>query len=115
MFFRVFAIAVLITPVVSQTSRGGVAGTVTDASGAVIVNAEVRLTHKQTGVVHSGRTNEAGIYRFDAVELGTFDLQVSRPGFATVVTRSVDVESNRTTTVDMTLQVSDNQTLVQVN
>jgi hypothetical protein len=81
----------------------------------VIVDAAVRLSHKQTGAVHSSTTNQVGIYRFDAVELGTFDLQVSRPGFATLVTRSVNVESNRTTTVDVILHVGDNETVVQVN
>src|SRR5437870_2982538 len=73
---RVFAIMVLVTPVLGQTSRGGVAGTVTDPSGAVIVDAQVCLTHNETGVIRSVRTNDVGIYRFDAVDLGTFNLQI---------------------------------------
>jgi hypothetical protein len=92
-----------------------VTGTVTDRSGTAIMDAEVRLTRKETGVVRSGRTNEAGIYRFDAVDLGTLDLQISKAGFATFVSRGVTVESNRTTTVDVTLQVGGNETVVQVN
>jgi hypothetical protein len=112
---RIFAIAVLVTPALAQTSRGSVAGTVTDSSGAVIVGAEVRLTHNETGVMRSGRTNEVGIYRFDAVDLGTFDVQISKPGFATFDSQGVPVEGNRTTAVDAKLQVGENKTVVQVN
>jgi hypothetical protein len=112
---RIFAIGVLVTSALAQTSRGGVAGTVTDLSGAVIVGAEVRLAHNETGVVRTGRTNEVGIYRFDAVDLGTFDVRISKPGFATFVSQGVTVEGNRTITVDATLQVGENQTVVQVN
>jgi hypothetical protein len=103
-------IAVLITPLCAQTSRGGVVGTVTDPSGAVIVDAEVRLTHNETGVVRSGRTNEVGIYRFDAVDLGKVDLQISKRGFATLVSRGIAIDANRTTNVDATLQVGENDT-----
>jgi hypothetical protein len=81
----------------------------------VIVGAEVRLAHNETGVVRSGRTNEVGIYRFDAVDLGTFDVRIRKPGFATFDSRGVSVEGNRTTTVDATLRVGENQTVVQVN
>ncbi|HWC17999.1 MAG TPA: carboxypeptidase regulatory-like domain-containing protein [Terriglobales bacterium] len=115
MLLRVFAIVVLVTPGFAQTSRGAVAGTVTDSSGAVIVDAVVRLSHNETGVVRSTSTNGDGIYRFDAVELGVFDLQIKKPGFTTLVSRSVIVESNRTTTVDATLQVGANETRVEVN
>src|SRR5215469_11488845 len=112
---RIFAIAVLVTSAFAQTSRGGVAGTVTDPSGAVIVGAEVRLTHNETRVMRSGRTNHVGIYRFDAVDLGTFDVRISKPGFATFDSRGVVVEGNRTTTVDAKLQVGENKTVVQVS
>jgi hypothetical protein len=112
---RIFAIAVLVTSAFGQTSRGGVAGTATDPSGAVIVGAEVRLAHNETGVVRTGRTNDVGIYRFDAVDLGTFDVRISKLGFATFVSRGVTVEGNRTTTVDATLQVGETQTVVQVD
>jgi hypothetical protein len=92
-----------------------VAGTVADPSGAVIVDAVVHLTHKETGEVRSTKTNADGIYRFDAVDLGTFGLQINKPGFATLVGRDVIVEANRTTTIDATLQVGRNETQVEVN
>ncbi|HYM13695.1 MAG TPA: carboxypeptidase-like regulatory domain-containing protein, partial [Bryobacterales bacterium] len=54
----------------AQTSRGTVTGTVLDQSGAVIGGAHVTLTGVETGVKLSTESNGAGVYRFDAVDLG---------------------------------------------
>ena len=44
--------------------------------GAVVAGASVVLTHTETGVRRSGSSNEAGIYRFDAVDLGVYEIEV---------------------------------------
>ena len=53
----------------AQTSRGTITGTVLDSSGAVIRGAQVTVTGVETGVRLSTKSNEAGVYRFDAVDL----------------------------------------------
>jgi hypothetical protein len=53
-----------------QTSRGTVTGTIVDASEAVIGGAGVTLVGTETGVRRSTLSNQAGIYRFDAVDPG---------------------------------------------
>ncbi|MBV9436804.1 MAG: TonB-dependent receptor [Acidobacteria bacterium] len=90
-------------------------GTVTDASGAIVADAYVRLTQHETGIVRSTSTNAAGIYRFDAVDLGVFELRISKPGFASFLNKGVIVESNRTTTIDSILQLGGSELVVQVN
>ncbi len=105
----------LQVPALAQTSRGGVVGTVTDVSGAVVARAEVFLTHTYTGVVRSTITNEAGIYRFDAVDLGIYTLRVTKPGFRPFLSTGLGVEANRATTLDAKLEVGDVQTAVEVN
>jgi len=62
-----------------QTSRGTVTGAVLDASGGVIDGARIALTNQETRIRLSTVSNEAGLYRFDAVELGVYDLEVARP------------------------------------
>jgi hypothetical protein len=111
----VLAIASLALPARPQTSRGAVVGTVTDISGAVIGRAEVLLAHKETGVIRSTVTNEVGIYRFDAVDLGTYTLKVTKPGFRPFLGTGVGVEANRATTLDAKLEVSGVQTAIEVN
>src|SRR5712692_9882116 len=84
----------------SQTSRGTVTGTVLDASGAVISGARVALTGVETGVRLSTDTNESGVFRFDAVDLGVYEINVTHPGFRTYVGTGIGAEANRVTTVD---------------
>src|SRR5260370_32463794 len=68
------AAVVLAVAAQAQTSRGTVSGTVTDPSGAVVARASVSLTHTETGVRRSATRNEAGIYRFDTVDLGPYEI-----------------------------------------
>src|SRR5260370_10318013 len=80
----VVAFLVIVTAVPlgqSQTSRGTVTGTVTDASGATVTNATVTIKQAGTNVTHQTPTNDASIYRFDAVDLGTYTLSVQAVGF----------------------------------
>src|SRR5262247_1318523 len=99
----------------AQTSRGTVTGTVLDPSGAVIGGAHVTLTGVETGVRLSTDSNESGIYRFDAVDLGVYDLTVTQPGFATYVGTAINVEANRTTTVDPRLELGAAETRIEVS
>src|SRR5215471_5869513 len=89
----------------AQTSRGTVSGTVMDPSGAIIAGAGVALTNIQTGVRLEGAANEAGIYRFDAVDLGTYELRINHPGFTVFLATGLSVEANRTTVMDVRLKV----------
>ena len=72
--WRITAVIALAAAVHGQTSRGTVSGTILDASGAVVAGARVVLTGAETGARQSALSNEAGIYRFDAVDLGMFSL-----------------------------------------
>src|SRR5262244_3191584 len=99
----------------AQTSRGTVTGTVLDRTGAVIAGASVTLTGVETGVRLSTNSNDAGVYRFDAVDLGTYDLAVSLPGFRTYLSSHIGVEANRATTIDPTLEVGAAETRIEVS
>ena len=98
-----------------QTSRGTLTGTVQDPTGAAIVAARVMLTGVDTGVRLSTVSNESGVFRFDAVDLGVYELQVTHPGFRTYVATGVSVEANRATTLDPRLEVGATETSVEVN
>ena len=94
------AVVALALAAHAQTSRGTVTGTVLDPAGAVIGGATVTLTGVDTGIRLSAGSNEAGVYRFDAVDLGVYDLRVTHPGFQTYLSTAINVEANRVTTVD---------------
>src|SRR5262245_6721639 len=80
---KLAALRLLAISANAQTSRGTVTGTVLDPTGAVIAGASVTLMGVETGVRLSTNSNEVGVYRFDAVDPGTYDLSVSLSGFRT--------------------------------
>src|SRR6266567_1946213 len=84
----------------AQTSRGTLVGTVTDSQGAVITNASVTMTQYATGVTRQTTTNAAGIYRIDAVNLGTYSVSVKAAGFAIENKTGIEIQSARTSNID---------------
>lgn len=89
----------------AQTSRGTLTGTVTDSSGAVIVSATVTITQAATNVQRKTTTNQVGVYRFEAVDLGAYSMSVASTGFQTKKTTGIIIQAAHTTDVDVTLQV----------
>src|SRR2546423_467227 len=88
----------------AQTSRGTVTGVVTDSSGAVVSKATVSLTEKSKTEVRTTQTNDAGVYRFDAVNLGDYSLSVAAAGFAKSAATDVSVQANRSVALDFQLK-----------
>src|ERR1043166_8815707 len=94
----------------AQTSRGTITGTVLDPAGAAIPGAQIGLTSVETGIRLSTKSNGRGVYRFDAVDLGLYELRVMHPGFRTYSGTRIGVEANRVTTVDPRLEIGDAET-----
>ncbi|HKT69770.1 MAG TPA: TonB-dependent receptor, partial [Terriglobales bacterium] len=81
-FGTIMVLLIAATAVFAQVaSTGGVLGTVTDPSGAVVPGATVTLTNIDTGITSSATTNETGNYTFPLVPVGRYDLAVEKPGF----------------------------------
>ncbi|MGH9944497.1 MAG: carboxypeptidase-like regulatory domain-containing protein, partial [Pyrinomonadaceae bacterium] len=110
-------LAVLLTfvPLASaQTSRGIVSGVVTDPNGAVIPGASITLTNVATEVARTTTSNDDGFYRFDAVDLGTYTLNLSAQGFGTTEKTNLIVNANQTSSVDAQLAPAGQQITVDV-
>ena len=103
-----------VSSVFAQTSRGVVSGTVTDANGAIIPGAEVKLINTETTVERSVVTNSEGFYRFDAVDLGTYSVKIGATGFGTITKNNVIVNANQTSTVDTQLTAGSQEVTVDV-
>lgn len=99
----------------AQTSRGTVTGSVTDSHGAAVAGATVELTNKSTNQSRTTSTNDAGIYRFDAVDLGNYDLKITAQGFKAYGVTGVGIQANRIATLDATLEAGGAEILVEVN
>jgi hypothetical protein len=72
-------------PLFAQSPTASVNGQVRDTSGAVVQNADIQLIEDRTNVPHATKTNRDGIYAFTNIPPGSYHLQVSKPGFKTLV------------------------------
>ncbi|HLH06797.1 MAG TPA: carboxypeptidase regulatory-like domain-containing protein [Terriglobales bacterium] len=67
----------------SQAGQGSISGVVKDQTGAVVANAKVTLTDKETQLTRTATTNSGGEYSFAALRPSTYTLSVAASGFAT--------------------------------
>jgi hypothetical protein len=68
-------------------------GEVTDANGAAVANATVRVLDESNQVVAEGTTNEDGEYNFDSLPVGNYRLQVDRAGFRRMEVQDVQTHA----------------------
>ncbi len=80
-WFALVAMLVLLTPRIWAQDNATIDGTVADASGALVPNAEITLTNQATKQSRTATSNSAGAYRFANVGIGTYSLAVSASGF----------------------------------
>ncbi|HVG19250.1 MAG TPA: carboxypeptidase regulatory-like domain-containing protein [Blastocatellia bacterium] len=113
-------IAALVMPIFSnsalaQSSKGIIVGTVNDPSGAVVAGATVKITNKATNVTRETATSSEGSYRLDAVDPGTYVVEVGAGGFKTVSRDNVIVVAAQATTSDFALEVGAQTEVVNIN
>jgi outer membrane receptor protein involved in Fe transport len=111
-----FAVTSTLAPVgMAQTSLGTLTGVVRDTSGAVLVNANVRLTNVQTGEVRNVNSDSLGAYRFDALTPGAYTLDVESTGFQKFNAKGVKIVASTAQSFDVTLQAGQVNETVEVS
>jgi hypothetical protein len=99
----------------AQTFRGGINGTVTDQSGAVMAAATVEAANVATGISHKTITSSAGEYVFQDLPLGTYKVTVSAAGFKPSIVSSVPVTAGTIYTLPVRLGVETTGETVEVS
>jgi Carboxypeptidase regulatory-like domain len=99
----------------AQVLYGGLVGNVTDPSGAVVPNAEVRAQNLDTGAVLQTTTGNTGSFAIGNVPPGRFDVTITKAGFGTFKAPSVSVEMNAQVRVDAALQVGNTTDTITVS
>ncbi len=111
--FFVF-LAVSMSAFGQATATAVLQGTVTDNSGAVIPGAKVSIGEKSTGLERTENSNGSGLYRFDLLPAGIYEVRVAVQGFSTGVYQNVELFVGRTTTIDARLSPSQQTETVTV-
>jgi hypothetical protein len=82
----------------AQTDTGGIAGTVSDTTGAVMPAVKITATNTENGLVLNAISNDAGEYRILAVPRGNYKVDAAAKGFRTqeaLVTVTITTTQNQ--------------------
>ncbi len=100
----IFCLLLSIAPVFAQSqgSTGSITGVVSDSTGAVVPNATVTLTSKDTNATQTATTSDDGLYRFVLLQPGEYIVKTTATNFAEQ-TLNVTVFVGRTVDANVTL------------
>src|SRR5437879_3314502 len=98
----------------AQRTQGTISGTVSDSSGAVIPNAEVTITHQQTGTKRVVTTNESGFYTATALDPGIYTVSAKVAGFKSLAKTGIELHVADDVVVPIVLEVGTPTQTVEV-
>jgi Carboxypeptidase regulatory-like domain len=98
----------------AQINSGTVQGTVKDASGAVIVGAQISAEQTDTATVRTTTSNADGDYALTALQPGAYTITVIKPGFGTFRQTKFNLVVGQVATVNPVLTVGSTTETVEV-
>ncbi|MEW5984080.1 MAG: carboxypeptidase-like regulatory domain-containing protein [Acidobacteriota bacterium] len=107
-------LAALAVPALVQEQRGAIEGVIKDSSGAVLPGVTVEARNLAVGSIVSTVTSETGVYRFPALQPGTYQVVAQLQGFNPGQIDGVLVALGEIKTVNVTLSVGAVTETVQV-
>ncbi|CAN5219343.1 hypothetical protein BH20ACI2_BH20ACI2_22690 [soil metagenome] len=113
--FALMIAVVSISTAFAQAGSANVTGTVTDAQGAVVAGATVRLNNAAKGFTRTAMTNNSGQYSFSSVPADTYSVEIEAAGFKKLVRSNVVALVDRTTDANATLELGSITEVVNVS
>lgn len=89
----------------AQGVTGTIAGTVSDASGGRLTQAQVRVINELTGEQRKDLTNATGDYLFSNLPTGRYSVQAEVEGFRKFTLEGIRLNVNQNARVDIKLEV----------
>jgi len=117
---RLIWISFLATAFIAQAfaqggATGAITGTIQDPSGAVVANAQVRITNQDTGVLERSATSGAdGSFTAPLLPAGAYTVSVHAAGFSDSTFRDIAVRVTETTRLIAKLKTQAVQQQVEV-
>lgn len=101
----IFALTAVVPASYAQASyTAQIRGTVTDASGAVVPNAQVIITDDGTNISRTAATDTSGHYIFTGLRPTTYTLSIDAAGFEKIVQKNVVLGVGQQTSLDFGLK-----------
>jgi hypothetical protein len=113
--FMVVAITVLETrQAYAQVAGATLSGTVTDASGAVVPQAQILIKNVATGISTTAPTNADGLYSAPNLLPGNYEVTATATGFGTQVRSGITLTVGAQQVLNIALQVGQTTQQIQV-
>ncbi|HUS07218.1 MAG TPA: TonB-dependent receptor, partial [Bryobacteraceae bacterium] len=115
MTFRRLALALAMAALLlAQSERGNISGLITDPGGASIAGAQISILDINTGAAYTAASTSAGEFNVPNLTPGTYQLDVTAPGFKRFRQSQVVVSAASSTRVDAQLQLGQVNETVEV-
>src|SRR5580692_2192381 len=99
------AAMLLGSPLSAQSTFGSISGSVADASGSAVPDAQVTLTSSATGAKQNYTTGGDGLYSFVNLNPGDYRMDVQKDGFKHFKREPVTVEVQQAVRIDPALEI----------
>jgi hypothetical protein len=117
LFLHMLAVVFCSTFLLSSAQaqyRASLQGTVTDPQGAVVPDADVTLTNKETGRQQQVKTNANGLYNINGLPPSVYTLKVEKSGFKQKVLDDVRVIAEQANAINVALDLGQTTDTVTV-
>src|SRR6266566_2865360 len=98
----------------AQEVTASITGTVTDPSGAAVPGATVTAKSVERGLLYTAVTNDSGLYRVAQLPVGTYEVKVEKPGFASASIPPFVLTLNQIARIDIGMKVGQVSETVEV-
>src|SRR6202521_927533 len=93
----------LVAPGLGQTTFGTILGTVTDPSGAVMLNVTITVTNEGENISHNVTSDAQGEYQAENLKAGKYTVTAQVSGFKEVTVKDILLIARQTVRVDLKL------------
>ena len=98
----------------AQTATATIVGTISDPQGAVVSNASVIARNVDTGIERTTKSTSEGLYRFESLPPGVYDIRVESQGFGKAEVKEVKLQVGEQRDVNFSLSVSGKSEVVDI-
>ncbi len=102
-------------PVLAQTDRGTLTGTITDSSGARMPDASITIKQMSNDVNRTSQTDGQGVYSIASLLPGRYTVTITAPAFATRIFENLQIDAGVIRILSQALQPAASSTEVNVS
>jgi hypothetical protein len=89
-----------------QAAFATITGRALDPKGAAVLNADVTATNTETGIARTTKTTSDGLYRFDNLAPGFYNVSIESGGFTKAEAKNVKLQVGEQRDINFTLELA---------